>query len=189
VLLHRPARDHELGGDPGVRPALGHQRQHLPFPRGERGQAAALPAGPEQLADYLGVQGGPAVGHPLQRGVELGHVGHPVLEQVADAGRAALEQLRAVGRLDVLREHQHTGAGKVVPQRQRRPQALVGVGRRHPDVDHGDVRVMLGHRGQQRVAVGHRGADGVPAVLEQPGQPLPEQRGILGDHDPHQRLP
>ena len=27
------------------------------------------------------------------------------------------------------------------------------------------------------------------AVLEQPGQPLPQERGILGDHDPHQWLP
>src|ERR1700749_3281961 len=80
VLLHRAARDHELGRDPGVRPALGHQRQHLALPRGQRGQAAALPAGPEQLADYLWVQGGPAVGHPLQRRGELGHVRDPVLE-------------------------------------------------------------------------------------------------------------
>ena len=37
-----------------------------------------------------------------------------------------------------------------MPQRQRRPQSLVGVRRRHPDVDHGDVRAVLGHRGQQR---------------------------------------
>ena len=64
--------------------------------------------------------------------------------------------------------------GKVVPQLQRRPQALVGVRRRHPDVDHRDVRAVLGHRGQQRVPVGHRGADRVPAVLEQPGQPFPQ---------------
>ena len=69
---------------------------------GERGQPAALPAGPEQLADHLGVQRGAAARDPLQRRGELGHVGHPVLEQVADPGGAALQQLGAVERLDVL---------------------------------------------------------------------------------------
>jgi hypothetical protein len=185
VLLHRTARHHELGGDARVRPALGHQRQHLPFPRGQRAQPAALPAGAEQLADHLGVERGAAVGDPLQRGGELGHVGDAVLEQVADAGRAALQQLRAVGRLDVLREDQHAGAGELLPQGERGAQALVGVRGRHADVHDRDVRPVRRHRGQQPVAVRHRRADRMPPVLEQPGQPLPQQRGILRDHDLH----
>src|SRR5204863_9402346 len=68
-------------------------------------------------------------------------------------------------------------------------QALVGEGRRHPDVRDYHVGPLAGHRGQQRLAVGHLGANPVALVLQQPDQAGPEQRGVLGDHDAHQRFP
>src|SRR5205823_6155788 len=34
VLLHRPLRDHQSLGDPAVRPALGHQFEHLTLASG-----------------------------------------------------------------------------------------------------------------------------------------------------------
>src|SRR4029453_11329426 len=63
--------------------------------------------------------------------------------------------------------------------------ALVGVGRRHPDVDHGDVGAVGGHDPEQRFGVAHGGDDLAAAVVEQLGQPGLEQHGVLGDHDPH----
>ena len=50
-----------------------------------------------------------------------------------------------------------------------------------------DVGTVLGHGGEQGVAVGHGGAHLVAAVLEEPDQPLAQQGGVLGDHDPHGR--
>ena len=72
----------------------------------------------------------------------------------------------------------------VAAQADGRPQPLVGVRRRHPDVDHGHVGMAPRHRVKQRAAVGNRRAHLVAAVLEQPHQPGPEQDGVFGDHDP-----
>ncbi len=187
MLLDRPAGDDQGGRDPGVGAALGHQGEHLALARGQRGQALGVAAGAEELADHLGVEGGAAGGDPGQRVGELGHVGDPVLEQVADAGGAALQQLGRVPGLDVLGEHQHAGPGMPAAELEGGAQALVGVGRRHADVHHGDVGTVLGHGGEQGVAVGHGGAHLVAAVLEEPDQPLAHQGGVLGDHDPHGR--
>jgi hypothetical protein len=66
-------------------------------------------------------------------------------------------------------------------------QALVGMGRWHADVHHRDIRMVLGHGGQQGVAVGHGCAHLVATVLEEPDQPFPHQGGVLCDHDPHGR--
>jgi hypothetical protein len=63
------------------------------------------------------------------------------------------------------------------------------VGGWHPDVHHGNVRVMLRHGGEQRVAVGDGGADLVATVAEQPDEALPHHGGVLGDHHPHGRDP
>src|ERR1700742_4701093 len=56
-----------------------------------------------------GARAGPPAAPPLERGHEVGHVGHPVLEQVADAGGVAGQQPGRVAGLDVLGEHQHPG--------------------------------------------------------------------------------
>jgi hypothetical protein len=139
------------------------------------------------LADDLGVQRGAAAGDPGQGVGEFGHVGDPVLEEVADAGGVAFQQPRRVPGLDVLGEHQDPGLGVVAAEMEGGPQPLVGVRRRHPDIHHGDVGPMLCHGCEQGVAVGHGGAHLVTAVLEQPDETLPHQGGVLGDHDPHER--
>ena len=68
---------------------------------------------------------------------------------------------------------------------QRRPQPLVGVRGRQPDVDDGDVGRLAADRGQQVVGV-VAARDHVEAgVGEQPRQPLAEQHAVLGDGYPH----
>ena len=107
-----------------------------------------------------------------------GGVGYLLKDRVADVDTflAALEDVVAGGTvLDP----------QVVAQLQRRPQALVGVRGRHPDVDHGHVRLVLGHRGQQRVTVGDGRAHLVPVVLDQAGQALPQDHRVLRDHHSH----
>jgi len=41
---------------------------------------------------------------------------------------------------------------------------------------------MLGHGGDQRAGVGHGGDHLMAAIGDQPGQALPEQGSVLGDH-------
>jgi hypothetical protein len=144
-----------------------------------------VPADRQELADHLAVQRGAARGDPADGVGELVDVGHPVLEQVAHAGRAAAQEFGRVPGLDVLGEHEDRRARVGPAQLERGAQALVGEGRRHPDVRDHHVGPVPGHRGQQRPAVGHRGAHLVALVLEQPDQASPEQRGVLGDHDAH----
>ena len=67
------------------------------------------------------------------------------------------------------------------------PQPLVGMGRRHADVDHGDVGTVPGRGGQERLAVADGGAHLVATVLERADQAFPEDGGVLDDHDTHGR--
>ena len=115
-------------------------------------------------------------------------VGHPVLEQVADAAGAVGEQLVGVGHLDVLREHQHRRPGHRLPRLDGGPQPLVGVRRRHPDVDDGDVRAVLAHRPDERGAVADRGDHLGAGLLEQPDQALAEEDRVLGQDSPARQL-
>ncbi len=79
-------------------------------------------------------------------------------------------------------------SGQRAADGERGPEALVGEGRRHAHVDHGEVGALAVDGLDQGVAVAHRGHDLLAGVDEQAGQPGPQQHGVLGDHDPH-RLP
>jgi len=87
-----PPPTNECAGDGGVRPALGHQREHLTLARGELAERVA--AAGEQLRDDFGIERAAARGHPVQRVEELGDVRDPVLEQVADPLRGARRSAR-----------------------------------------------------------------------------------------------
>ena len=122
-----------------------------------------------------------AVGDPVQRLQEVGDVGHPVLEQVADRARPVGQQVVGVRDLDVLRQHQHRRARAGGADRDRGPQALVGVRRRHPYVDDADVGPVGRGGGDERGPVADRGHDVVAVLGEQPDQPLPQQDRVVGD--------
>ncbi len=80
--------------------------------RGDSGASgiAAAAAG-EQLGHDLGIEGGAAGADPAHGVDELGHVGDPVLQQVADPGGVAGEQLGGVALLDVLAEDEDADLG------------------------------------------------------------------------------
>ena len=106
VLFDRPLGDHELLGDGRVGAALGHQGEHLSLPGAQHRDGVGLPGGPQQLGHHLGIERGPPRGDPTQGLDEVAHVGHPVLQQVADPGRVVGQQLGRVAGLDVLGEQQ-----------------------------------------------------------------------------------
>jgi hypothetical protein len=94
---------------------------------------AAPPA--DELRDDRGIERRAPVGHAPDRARELVDVGDPVLEHVADSLGVVCEQLERVVRLDVLGQHQHADVLVLRANRLRRGQSLVGVARRHADID------------------------------------------------------
>ena len=66
----------------------------------------------------------------------------------------------------------------------RRVQSLGGVGRRHPDVNNDDIGWIGIDAFQKRMRVTDLRRDIEPRIAQHPGQPLTEQRSVVGDHHP-----
>ncbi len=159
--------------DGGVRAPLGHQLKDLALARGQRGERIVAP--PEQLRDDLRVEHGAAVGDPVDRVDQLGERRDAVLQQVADATAAGAEQLLRVGDLDVLRQQQDAGARQFGSQPDRRAHPLIPERRRHPHVEHGEIRRESRSRRQQRVGVAVRADDLVPGLDEDAHETLAQE--------------
>ena len=98
-------------------------------------------------------------------------------------------QLRGVPALEGLREQQQPYLRVSLPQPGGGLGALVGVGGRHPDVDDGDVRAVLGDGRLELLAVADQG-DRLDAGLgQQPCESFAQQHRVIGDHDPHGSSP
>ena len=108
----------------------------------------------------------------------------PVLEQVADAAGAVGDQPQRERRLDVLRQDEDADRRAVLgADRLRRPEAFVGVGRRHPDVDDRDVGTVLADGGQERLGIAGLGDDVETGLDQQPGDPLPQEERVVGQDE------
>lgn len=67
----------------------------------------------------------------------------------------------------------------VKPDLARRSEALVGVGGRHPDIEDGDVGLEVLHQADGPVAVS-RGAHHLESrLLQEPGEALAQQNGVV----------
>ena len=69
----------------------------------------------------------------------------------------------------------------------RRAQALVGLGRRHADVDDGDVGLVHRDVTEQVLGVSGLRDDLEARLLEQPRDPLAQQHRVVREHDAHGR--
>ena len=136
------------------------------------------------VATTCGSSAEPPGGDPPRRVEEVVNVEHAVLEQIAEAA-AGGDELDDVAGLDVLGEHQHGRAGMLATDLGGRAGPLVVVVGRHAHVDDREVGRVLLHERQQRVRVSGAADDLVPVVLDQAGQSLAQERGVLGDHDAH----
>ena len=92
--------------DGGVGTALGHESQDLALAAGEDGEGVGAACRTQELCDDFGVQGGTSYGDPLEGFDEVADVGHPVLQQVADAGGIVGQQVGGIAGFDVLGEEQ-----------------------------------------------------------------------------------
>lgn len=116
-------------------------------------------------------------------------VPEPLLEQVGHALRAVLEQLERVLRVGVLREDHDPRPGVAGADLAGELDALGGEGRRHADVEQGDVGPVGGDLPPQLVGA-LRGGHDLELGLRgehRPG-PLPDQVVVLRDHDADRSL-
>jgi hypothetical protein len=104
VRLDGLACHEEVIGDPAVGLTLGDEREHLALARGELGERIAGGGGGEELVDERALDDGSAGGNLVQCVDELGDVGDPVFEQVADALGGAGDELQRVLDVEVLRK-------------------------------------------------------------------------------------
>ena len=175
MLLHGTVADDELLGDARVGAAFGHQPQHLALAWCEHRKWFAPLTADEQLGDDLGIQRGASVRNAAARTHELRDIGNPLLEEVADANRAAAEQLRCEALLDVLRKDEHRCSRPYGPQFDGRPKPLVGERRRHADVDDDEVGFGRLHGGEELARVRKGGHDLRVVFGQQAGDPFAEQ--------------
>ena len=106
-------------------------------------------AAAEEARDDLGIDDR-AARRDAPNGVgQVGDAGDAVLEQVADARRILAQEVDRVARLDVLRQDEDRRLGCVGADHARRLEALGRMGRRHADVDDGDVGALQFHEPQE----------------------------------------
>jgi hypothetical protein len=109
---------------------------------------------------------------------------------ITDPPSWTFEEPQRVRRVGVLAEHDDTGAGMRPADLLGGADALVGAGRRHPNVGQHDVGPLGLDRSQQRVVVLARRHDvEVGLRRQQPGDTLADQIVVLRQHhpDPHGR--
>ena len=157
--------DVEAVGDRLVRAALGDQLEHLALARRERAERAVLAcAVASRPRDDLRVERRAAVGHAPSASTKSAEVGHAVLEQVAEPlGASASSRVAMPTSTCCGEDHDRPRPGGARGSL-RGLQPLVGVGRRHPDVDDRDVGRVLVDRREQLVGGRRLGDDLDPRV-------------------------
>jgi hypothetical protein len=182
VLLDRARGDDERVGDRLVGAALGHQPEHLLLARAQHLERARAALARDQQPDDRRVERRSALGHPPHGLGEVVDVGDAVLEQVADALGALGQQLHGVLGLGVLREHDDADARVGLADAARGAHALVGVGRRHANVDDGDVGLDRGDVVHEIDGVLGLGDDLEARVREHARDALAHESRIVGDN-------
>ena len=108
-----------------------------------------------------------------------------LFEEVADAFGVGVEQPHGVGRLDVLRQHEHGDVGVIVADPLGGDETFVGVGRRHLDVDDGDVRRRATDLVEELVGVLGLTDDVDAGVAEEVDDAFAGEQRVVGDYDAH----
>ena len=149
-----------------------HQLQHLALPRGQPLHRVVVASAAEQGGDDLRVDRRTAGRDPAYGVQELRDIADPVLEQVPDAFAGLAQQLHGQAELDVLGQHQHGDRGVLPADLQRGAHALVGMGRRQPDVQQDDVRGLApGARVSRSSALSYAASTSRPAPVRMRRRP------------------
>ncbi len=146
-------REEQSIADRLVRTAFGHEGEDFAFALGQVIERDARSTPPDELGDDLGIDDRAATGDASDRVGEVLEVVDTILEQVAHPAGAVGDQAEGERRVDILGQDEHAdGLAMLVADRLGGAEALVGVGRWHPDVGDRDVRVVLADRSEEPVA-------------------------------------
>src|SRR5260370_36224335 len=96
-----------------------------------------------------------------------------------------LQEARGIPRVQVLGEAQRADAGVGAAELLRGGQALIGVGGRHLDVDDRYVGMLGSYDPDELLGVIGLAHHLYAGLFQQPGRALPDQHGVVRDHDPH----
>ena len=141
---------HALGDGRVARPSAIRRAPPLPRRQGLRGSVRRSTRSCQPPRDHLPP---PTMSEVPRQGVQRGH---PVFEQVAHAASTVGQQHVRVRELDVGRQHQHPERRLGRPRLDRRSQTVVAHPGRHPDIDDGHIRPVLGDRLEERRRIRHR---------------------------------
>src|SRR5690606_1748067 len=94
-----------------------------------------------------------ALDHALQCVDEDADIGNALLEEVAQSARLIGEQAFRITWLEILAEKHDRGARMLGPNAVCRCDSLISVGRRHPDIDDGRIRLEARYQSQERLAI------------------------------------
>ena len=170
--------------DPCVGPAFGHQPEHFALARCQAAERLVVAFRARAASSRLPGRVLSRRGDALGCFEEFVDVEHPVLQQVAESRRPSRRaRLRAGSRC--------AATARAPPSRdaragsRRRPASLrrrrwAACARRR---SRGRARARRRRRAAPRRR--RRGDDLVAGVLEQAGEPLAQEHGVLGDHDSH----
>lgn len=87
--------------------------------------------------------------------------------------------------IDMRRQHQDGGVGTLFADHPGRVEALGGVGRRHPNVGHNEVRIHGPNHLEQLGPVTGLTDDVQTRALQQARQAFAKQHVVVGDHHPY----
>ena len=181
-----------------VRSEMKSRRPTASFERPSATRASTSRSRSERLVDRIGlappreqprddrrVDDRLARGQAPERLDEDGRVGDALLEEVAGALGALLEQPHREARLDVLREHEHRHVGMALADSLGGDDALVRARRGHADVDDRAVGPLGRDRVHERVDLAYLGDDVEARVGQHADDPLAGEHHVLGDDDAH----
>ena len=181
VGLDRLRADVQALADAPVRQSLRDQREHLALALGQVAERGARRRRAQQVRHDRRVDDALARRDATHRIDDHAAVGHALLEQVADPRRVLLDQAHRVADVEVLRQHEDAGRRVLGTDPLRRDQALVGVRRRHLDVDHRHIGLGELDAAHQLRRVAHTAGDRHPGTLEQARQPVAQEHRVVGD--------
>ena len=142
-------------GDRRVALALRELGEHLPLTwrQGRQWRLGAETARPHEHLDDLGIDHRPAVDHRFDRGDQVRWLAHPLLEQVRPSRAPGVQQCQRVIGIGELAEDDDADRRMTGAERLGHLDALIGVGRRHPDIGQDRIGFLLFDRRKERVGV------------------------------------